>query len=132
MADVNVFDVADTVLTVDKFQITDFASGDPITAVKDADDVTVDQDVMGNSWGTMQHKGTGTMTVRLLPGTPSYRKVMELHDKKTVFEVMLDTPQDSISATKSLILRSPQTAITGGSPVREFQIKMLDYKHNAK
>lgn len=130
--DVNVYDVANTVVTADRFQIIDFSTGDPITASKDADDAQADQDVFGNTILVQQHKGTGTMTLRLLPGTPSYKKMMTLYNTKKIFEAVLDTPEETISATKAAIMRSPQTAISGSAPVREFQIKMLDYKHEVK
>ncbi|MGV0167210.1 hypothetical protein ACRYI5_01265 [Furfurilactobacillus sp. WILCCON 0119] len=132
MADVNVFDVASTVVTVDNFQIMDFSTGDPVTAQKDADDVQADQDIMGNAFLVKQHNGTGTATLRILPGTPSYKKMMTLWNSKKVFPFVLDTAEETISATKATLMRSPSTAITGGAPVREFQVKCLDYKHVAK
>lgn len=124
-----VFDTSADSLIVDNFAISNFAAGDPVTYAKNNDNIKVDQDAFGDPFAVVSHKGAGKMNVKLLPGTPSFRKLMELANKNVVFGVTLTMQGERISGTNCMISRTPNGSISENSPVRDFTINMLDYKH---
>lgn len=124
------FDSKNNSLFVDNVAIFDFATGDPVTFAKDNDNVQIFYDANGKSWAVTNNKGGGKINVRVLPGTPSFKKLMQLARGQDSFTVALNLTGETVSATEAIIMRTPNGSWAEGSPMRDFQIALLDYKHD--
>lgn len=127
------FNVNTDSIIVDGFSLTNFVAGaDPVSWSQDQDNAQVQQDAFGNGYVLDKNHTGGTITVRLIPGTPSFKKMMQLAGERTSFGVMITTSAERVSGTEAIIVRKPNGNVTENNPSREFQIKVIDYQYQAQ
>lgn len=127
------FNVNSDTIIVDGFALSNFVAGaDPVSWAQDQDNAQVQQDAFGDGYILDKNHTGGTVTIRLIPGTPSFRKMMQLAGQRTEFGVMINTSAEKVYGTEAIIVRKPNGNITENNPSREFQIKVVDYQYEAK
>ena len=123
---------ADTII-VDGFSLSNFVAGaDPVSWAQDQDNAQVQQDAFGDAYVLDKNHTGGTITIRLIPGTPSFKKMMQLAGQRATFGVMINTSAEKVWGTEALIVRKPNGNVTENNPSREFQIKVIDYQFEAQ
>lgn len=126
-----VFDVDNDRLQIGGFDIVDFTTGDPVTFSKTADNVQVVETAYGEPIVLKKHHGLGTVTVRVLPDTPSFKHLMKLANTTEETDVIINMQGEKISGTRAFFAKTPNGTISENAPVREFTLHVLDYKHDA-
>lgn len=127
------FNTNQDTIVVDNFALSNFVAGsDPVSWSQDQDNAKVEQDAFGIGYVIDNNHGIGTVTVRLIPGTPSFHKMMLLANTRATFGVMINTSSEKVWGTEALITKNPGGSITESNPNREFVIKVIDYNHEAK
>lgn len=127
------FNVNTDSIIVDGFSLSNFVAGaDPVSWTQDQDNAQVQQDAFGNGYVLDKNHTGGTITVRLIPGTPSFKKMMQLAGQRSTFGVMIKTSAERVCGTEAIIVRKPNGNVTENNPSREFQIKVIDYQYEAQ
>ncbi|CAK1230318.1 hypothetical protein R82291_FJPPFKPJ_00688 [Fructobacillus cardui] len=127
------FNVNTDSIIVDGFSLSNFVAGaDPVSWAQDQDNAQVQQDAFGNGYVLDKNHTGGTITVRLIPGTPSFKKMMQLAGQRSTFGVMIKTSAERVGGTEAIIVRKPNGNVTENNPSREFQIKVIDYQYEAQ
>ncbi|CAK1235134.1 hypothetical protein [Fructobacillus tropaeoli] len=127
------FNVNTDSIIVDGFSLSNFVAGaDPVSWTQDQDNAQVQQDAFGNGYVLDNNHTGGTITVRLIPGTPSFKKMMQLAGQRSTFGVMIKTSAERVGGTEAIIVRKPNGNVTENNPSREFQIKVIDYQYEAQ
>ncbi|CAK1228336.1 hypothetical protein [Fructobacillus tropaeoli] len=127
------FNVNTDSIIVDGFSLSNFVAGaDPVSWTQDQDNAQVQQDAFGNGYVLDKNHTGGTITVRLIPGTPSFKKMMQLAGQRSTFGVMIKTSAERVGGTEAIIVRKPNGNVTENNPSREFQIKVIDYQYEAQ
>lgn len=131
MAETKVFDPRQDSVSVNNKIITDWADGDPVAWAPIGQISQTTIPTIGKAFRTIKTAPAGTITLRVLPDTPAFSLLLGLAKSAAEFPIVVNAQGERISGNFGSINNLPSGNITENAPVREFQVEVLDYTHEA-
>lgn len=126
-----VFDTRDDSVSVNGRMITQFTDGDPVSWAHTQPNSQTYTPTMGKPYRVKKNAPLGNITLRVLPGTPDYKFLLNLANSEAEFPIVVNAQGERVSGTQASFNQIPNGNISENAQVREFVAEVLDYKVEA-
>lgn len=126
-----VFDTRLNSVSVDGKILADYADGTPVQWAHSQPNSQAFVPSMGNPYRVIKNAPLGTVTVRVLPDTATFKFLMQIATSQREVPIVVNGTGERVSGNFATINQFPAGNISDVDQVREFVFELLDYKDEA-
>lgn len=127
-----VFDTRFNSVSVAGKILADYADGTPVQWSHSQPNSQAFVPSMGHPYRVIKNAPLGTVTVRVLPGTSTFKFLMKIATSQREVRIVVNATGERVSGSHATINQFPAGNISDGDQVREFVFEVLDYKDEAR